>query len=168
MYLWILITTISFVTGDGNRENAVFHFNQDETTLYNCIEDHELYKSYVYYIENGIGHAIADRAAKKFSGKSKMIDGIRMGVASLVADLRSEKRDIQWKQIPWLQLQTVTQQILKDCSEIRSSESNNESNHTLPLPEFDGEPRNIGIVLDYTLVDWQAPARQLVLTRNGR
>lgn len=139
------------------------YFSQDARSLSRCIE--ALFESDELFVENEIKQTISNFAGTKFSGKAVSNQDIKREIKSLLDILKNglhrDKNEKFWKN-----LEVAAENAVIDCSFFTSRF--NDRSSRVELPFFSDEPDWIREVLNFILVDWTAPLRNMIRTRDGR
>lgn len=164
---------IVFFSSANSDNDGILYFNGDIEEFSKCIEHHELFKVDRYYGETGIEKAVADHAKSRFSDATISIDSLKILIMLLIEDLKDGEFNHLHDKLPWMHLQTVTEQIIMNCVntsrgyEPSSRLSNDIVNRREP-PQFDGESLLLSELLNYVLVDWPFNLQHMISTQEGR
>lgn len=175
MYHLFFITTLQIFSASSQKYGLI-HFSKDKATLYKCLEDH--FDTVLSDEVNKIIKNAINTVSRTFSRKTLKKESIDP-LVSLSIDLINE----QWYHLLSndsirAEIESRIKEALLECSDDESDSgitsivrNNSEFNNELirqTLPHFINEASGIGLLLDYILVNWPYPLKDMIRTRSRR
>lgn len=128
------------------------------------------------FLGDGLVKNIVETVAQRFAGsKDNKIMDFDLFLNPYVEELSQKYVSKSGIQIPWTAFKTAVKQALMVCSEsysnsshLKNSDKSNDQLNRLDLPRFFGKPAIHGLLLDYILVNWTNPLRNMIKTQSGR
>lgn len=170
MCCWFYILTASLVVVKGHNY-GLLHFGQNETTLSECIENHAAFKHSLKFQNHDIKTSIANTIAERLSGNTaSKTDVVRK--VNVVIERSIDEGEV----IDVLRASTLIKDAVVECSDevydnpitssVREIDRNQLSREALPY--FIEEIPEVGLLLDYILVNWPYSLRSMISTRSRR
>lgn len=168
MKLWILIVATLFVVVTGDRY-GLLHYSRSEKALAKCLEDHESGN----IVFNELKKRIADSFARKLSIKTLTSEDVNMEIRRSIV-YSDGSIAFGNNQTLRIQFEKAMKKALRECSDdfyvnsVSSSSTSTSTDSYQVLPHFVDEPGELGLLLDYVLVNWPYLREHMISSQNRR